>query len=130
MKRKLFSLILCLGIVLCASIGVSAASLGTYTGQITCTYSKKIEARVNTELSGTWLNVHTSRYSTVGFHQKAVLGSGETQVSPDGEVDINLNVWCGFWSGYSTVPGKSIMAYMRCPYFLATDTITSCDWWY
>lgn len=130
MKRVTVAVIVCFLIVSGMTITVNAVNLGSYTGTISTQYSKKMEDTVSTSINGTYLYVSTGNYNQVGFYQKAVLGGGTTQVSPKGYVDVNTNNWCGFWSGYSTVPNKSIMAYMKSKSSLLNDTITYSNWWY
>ena len=131
MKKRILAVLVCLFALSVTGVSVYAADLGSYSGNVGFIFQKKMEKEsVSDSINGTYIRATTSIYSTFGFYQSAVLGNGVTQVSPAGEVDINVNYWCGFWSGYSTVPGNSIMAYMRAksPYF--SDTITSCTWWY
>ncbi len=130
MKKLTAALIICFFVLSGMAITVNAVNLGSYTGTVGTQYSKKMEKTVSASIDGTRLYVSTSNYNQVGFYQKAVLGNGVTQVSPAGYVDVNTNNWCGFWSGYSTVPNNALMAYMKSKSNLFNDTITYCNWWY
>ena len=131
MKKKILAVLVCF----CVMIGTGvSANAGTLIESFSCSlskqYQKKIEVQVNSVLYGTYARGSTAIYSTFGFYQSAVLGNGETQVSPAGELNINVTSWCGFWTGYSTVAGNNIMAYMKVKNPYKTDTLTSFDWTY